>query len=69
MKAPRGIYWRWIVELSTFDYELGWCLGKKMGCADGLSQSPNMDRPTQEEEEDNEFIGNIQDSQIDMEEI
>ena len=41
-----------------------------MGCADGLSQSPHMDPPMQEEEDgDDEFIGHIQDGQIDMEEI
>ena len=49
---------------------MGWCPGKKIGCADGLSQSPHMDKTTQEEEEeDSEFIGNVQDGQIDMEEI
>ena len=37
MKAPKGIFWRWIAELSTYNYELVWCPGKKMGCADGLS--------------------------------
>ena len=31
---------------------------------------PHMDKPTQEEEEeDDEFIGDVQDGQIDMEEI
>ena len=70
MKAPKGIFWRWIAELSTYNYELVWCPGKEMGCADALSRSPHMDPPTQEEEdEDEEFIGHIQDGQIDMEEI
>ena len=30
MKAPRGIYWRWIAELSTFNYELAWHPEKMM---------------------------------------
>ena len=41
-----------------------------MGCADSLSQSSHMDPPTQEEEnEDEDFIGQIQGDQINMEEI
>ena len=41
-----------------------------MGCADGLSRLPHMDPPTQEEEdEDEEFVGQIQGDQINMEEI
>ena len=28
MKFPRGIYWRWLAELSTFNFELGWSPGK-----------------------------------------
>ena len=61
LKAPCQIYWRWITELATFNYELGWCPGKEMGCANGLSHSPHMDKPTPEEEEKSEeFIGSIQ---------
>ena len=73
MKAPCGIYWRWIAELATFNYKLGWCPGKEMGCADGLSCSPHMDAPTPEEEEESEeFIGSIQslyEAQINLEKI
>ena len=41
-----------------------------MGCTDGLSRSSHMDKPTiEEEEEGDEYIGNIQDGQIDLVEI
>ena len=60
MKSPRGIYWRWIAELATYNYDLGWSPGKAMGCADGLSRSNHMDEPTPEEEaESEEFVGKI----------
>ena len=70
MKAPRGKYWHWIMELSTFDYKLAWCPGKKMdpptASADPLHMYQHMQ---EEEEEDNKFIRNVQDGQIDMEKI
>ena len=73
MKSPKGLYWRWIAELATYQYKLGWRPGKEMGCADGLSRSSHMDEPTPEEEaESEEFIGNIHNIhtlQMDMEKI
>ena len=60
MRAPKGIYWRWLAELTTYQYELAWRPGKEMGCADGLSRAEHMDDPTPEEEaESEEFIGKV----------
>ena len=73
MKAPCGIYWHWLMELATFNYKLGWCPGKTMGCADSLSCSSHMDEPTKEEEEESEeYIGsikNIHEAEMNLEKI
>ena len=58
MKNPKGIYWRWLQELETYDYEIRYKPGKKIGAADGLSRSPHMRMPTKEEiAESEEFVG------------
>ena len=57
MKNPKGIYWRWLNELESYDYEIVHVAGKKTGAADGLSRSTHLPDPTKEEEEEaEEFV-------------
>ena len=49
MKNPKGIYWRWLQELESYDYEIIHVAGKKTGAADGLSRSSHLPEPTPEE--------------------
>ena len=62
MKNPKEIYWRWLAELSTYNYSLLWKPGKSIGCSIALSRSPHMDKPTREEhKESGEFIAKLED--------
>jgi dUTPase len=64
MKNPKGIYWRWLAELSSYNYSLGWQKGTSMGAPDGLSRADHMDEPTVEEtQESQEYIGRIDDDE------
>ena len=57
MKSPKGIYWRWLNELESYDFEVVHVAGKKTGAADGLSRSSHLPEPTAEEEaEAEEFV-------------
>ena len=57
MKNPKGIYWRWLNELESYDFEVVHVAGKKTGAADGLSRSSHLPEPTAEEEaEAEEFV-------------
>jgi len=61
MKNPKGIYWRWLAGLATYDFEVRYKPGSQIGAADGLSRSPHMRDPTPEEvEESEEFVGQVE---------
>lgn len=61
MKNPKGIYWRWLAELATYEFEVRYKPGKQIGAADGLSRSPHMRDPTPEEiQESEEFVGHVE---------
>ena len=49
MKNPKGIYWRWLNELESYDFEVVHVAGKNTGAADGLSRSSHLPEPTEEE--------------------
>ena len=49
MKNPKGIYWRWLNELESYDFEVVHVAGKSTGAADGLSRSSHLPEPTEEE--------------------
>ena len=57
MKNPKGIYWRWLNELESYDFEVVHVAGKSTGAADGLSRSSHLPEPTAEEAaEGEEFV-------------
>ena len=57
MKNPKGIYWRWLNELESYDFEVVHVAGKSTGAADGLSRSSHLPDPTAEEiEEAEEYV-------------
>ena len=62
-KKPRGILFRWLQELESYDFEIRHVPGKETGAADGISRSPQILRdPTPEEViESEEYIGRIGD--------
>ena len=56
-KRPRGIIFRWLTELISYDFEVRHRPGKQNVCADALSRSPHMDPPSQSDnEEENEYV-------------
>ena len=60
IKNPRGIFYRWLIELQGYEFDIEHIPGKKTTAADGLSRSSHMDEPTKEEmEEDDECIAAI----------
>ena len=62
LKNPKGIHFRWLQELATYDFEVWYKPGKTIGAADGLSRSPHMRDPTPEEiAESEEFVGEMAD--------
>ena len=57
MKNPKGIYWRWLNELESYDFEVIHVAGKSTTAADGLSRSSHLPEPTEEEKaEAEEFV-------------
>ena len=58
LKDPRGIWFRWIHELSGYNFEVVHRAGKKNTNADALSRSEHHREPTKEEEDEqkDEFI-------------
>ena len=57
MKSPKGIYWRWLNELESYDFEVVHVAGKSTGAADGLSRSSHLPEPTEEEaKEGDEYV-------------
>ena len=63
MKNPRGINFRWITELQSFDFEIQHKAGTANTNADALSRSEHMDLPTrEEEEEEDEYLDRIRET-------
>merc|ERR1712082_337350 len=63
MKNPRGIFFRWLQELSSYEFQIHHVPGRSTGAADGLSRSDHLPHPTPEEEaESSEFVGHIGDN-------
>ena len=59
-KKPRGIIFRWLDLLTSFDFDIKHRPGKENVCADAISRSSHMDHPTREEnEEESEYIYRI----------
>ena len=52
MKKIRGIYFRWLSEIQSFDFTIKHRPGKKNQNADALSRSNHLEPPTEEEEEE-----------------
>ena len=66
MKNPRGIFFRWLQELSSYEFEIHHVPGKSTGAADGLSRSDHLPDPTPEEEAESlEYVGHIGDNLAD----
>ena len=66
MKNPRGIFFRWLQELSSYEFEIHHVPGKSTGAADGLSRSDHLPDPTPEEEAESlEYVGHIGDNLVD----
>lgn len=49
MKDPRGIMWRWIRELTSYDFVVLHKPGRKLLNADNLSRAAHLEPPSQEE--------------------
>ena len=63
MKNPRGIFFRWLQELSSYEFEIHHVPGKSTGAADGLSRSDHLPDPTPEEEAESlEYVGHMGDN-------
>ena len=70
MKNPRGIFFRWLQELSSYEFEIHHVPGKSTGAADGLSRSEHLPDPTPEEEAESvEFVGHVGDNLADDMEV
>ena len=66
LKPLRGIWWRWLQEVSSYDFEIRHCPGKKIRHADAISRSTHLPAPTEEEEnEPDEYVSNIIDEDRD----
>jgi deoxyuridine 5'-triphosphate nucleotidohydrolase len=60
IKNPRGIFFRWLQELESYDFEVRHVAGKDTGAADGLSRSTHLRDPTPEEvAESEEYVGHV----------
>ena len=60
LKAARGIWWRWLQEVTSYQFEITHRAGKTITHADGLSRSSHLPKPDQkEEEEQGEYIENV----------
>ena len=60
MKNPRGIIFRWLQELESYDFTVDHVAGKSTGAADGLSRSTHLRDPTPEEvAEAEEYVGRL----------
>ena len=52
MKKLTGIYFRWLSEIQSFDFEVYHRPGKQNSNADAVSRSSHLEPPTKEEEEE-----------------
>merc|ERR1711867_322140 len=60
MNKLTGIYFRWLSELQSFEFQIKHRPGKKNSNADALSRSKHLREPTKEEEEEQaEYIHNL----------
>ena len=60
-KQPRGITFRWLTELQSFQFDIKHRPGKHNVCADAVSRSEHLEPPTKdEEEEEAEYVHRIQ---------
>jgi hypothetical protein len=56
MKLSRGIWFRWLTEIQSFDFEVKHRAGKSIPHVDGLSRSGHLPPPTKEEEREQEEL-------------
>ena len=62
MKNPKGILFKWIQELDSYNFEIQHISGKLTGAAYGLSWSSYLRDPTPEEiAESEEYVGALGD--------
>lgn len=61
LQCPTGLWFRWLEELSSYDFEVQHKKGVENKNADALSRSDHMDEPTpaEEEEQENEYMANM----------
>ena len=60
IKQLRGIWWRWLQEVSSYEFEIRHRPGKQNKNADAVSRSSHMPPPTAEEEkEPGDYVANI----------
>ena len=61
MKDPRGIQYRWLTEIQSYDFEIRHRPGRLNTNADAISRSGHMPPPSKEEEhEEAEYIAKLQ---------
>ena len=60
IKQLRGIWWRWLQEVSSYEFEVHHRPGNKNLNADAVSRSPHMPQPTAEEEnEPGDYVATV----------
>ena len=50
LKKPKGIWWRWLDLIQSFNFDIEHRPGKKHGNVDSLSRAPHLPEPTEEQE-------------------